>query len=272
MDAQKFSDFEKPNMWKRLPAAMMHWATQIVLLSSMTAGERYRHAQWPILFAVFEPIGLVFLISFAQSYLFVTRPAFGSSNLLFNATGLIPYYLFVHVSQKVKNLDAMRATPHTTWIDQALAYLLGEIFVKTVILIFIFIALSQGGVADALPINPLGCLPPLLLLAIIGFSVGLFNLIIMSVWESWYYIYVLLVRALMAFSGVLFVMDYVPYQVREITAYNPIAQAITWFRENVYSNYPAKSLDLTYTFEVTAILLVFAILLEGLTREWRNIR
>jgi capsular polysaccharide transport system permease protein len=257
---------------RRTMSAFLHWGTQIVILASMTAGERYRHSQWKLVFAVFEPLAIVCLVSFGQSYVFNTMPAFGTSTFLFNATGFIPYYLFIHVSQKSVLLDAMRMIPHTTWIDRALAYLLGELLVKMTILAIIFIGLFELGVPDALPANPIGCIPPLLLIAGMGFAVGLLNLVIMSFWESWYYIYVLLVRALMSVSGVLYVMDLVPLQVRTITVYNPIAQAITWFRSNVYNGYPVYSLDVAYAVQFAAIMLFVALLLEDATREWRNIR
>lgn len=253
-------------------SAAASWCLMIAYLSARGAGERFRHSQWRIFFALLEPMALVTIVSLAQVYLMHSPPAFGTSNLLFNATGFIPYYLFLHVSQKIRSMDAMRTIPHTTWIDHALAYVLGEIFVKGYILGIIFVILYFAGTPDAFPRNPLLCILALCLLAGLGFAVGLINLVIMSFWEAWYYVYLLFSRVLMMFSGVLFVVDVAPYSMREFCSYNPLAQSITWFRYNVYSNFPARTLDVTYVLIFGAVLLMVALILEENTREWRKFR
>jgi capsular polysaccharide transport system permease protein len=256
----------------RYSGAFVRWCGVIALLAANTSGQRFRHSSWPAVFAIIEPLGLVVAISAMQDYI-GQGPAFGTSQLLFYATGLLPYYLFFHVSLKLRGLDDQRMLPRTNRFDYAIAYIIGDLSVKIIMFIVLLsILLIYYGNESAIPRNVLGCFPPLIELCLIGLSVGLFNMVVMAFWSSWYYVYIIVIRCLMFFSAVFFVLDYSQPQIREIAAYNPLAQSITWFRYEFYTGYPAAYMDLSYLFNLTAGMLAFVLLLEAFTHERRHSR
>jgi capsular polysaccharide transport system permease protein len=253
-------------------AAFLRWCGVIGLLAAHTSGARFRHSGWPAAFAILEPLGLVVALAALQDW-FGRRPDFGNSELLFYGTGFFPYFLFVHIALKTRNLDRQRILPHTNRFDYIIAYMIGDLGVKLV-MFFLLISFLLGyyGNEMAIPRNVLGCFPPMFTLCLLGLSVGLVNKVIDSFWSGWFYAYVIVVRLLLFFSAVLFVLDYGQPQIRHYVAYNPIAQAITWFRSEYYANYPVAYMDLTYLFNVTAAMFAVGFLLEASTREWRRNR
>ena len=72
-------------------------------------------------------------------------------------------------------------------------------------------------------------------------------------------------RAWLAFSGVLFVVDWMRPQMREIAVYNPLTHAITLFRDGLYVNYPTNTLDVQYLLLSTAVCVSLAWLVERLS-------
>jgi capsular polysaccharide transport system permease protein len=251
-------------------SAFSRWCFFIFLLISKNAGDRFRRAEWATVMAILEPLGLICIFGYIRDRLLLSPPPFGTSSILFYAVGLLPYYMFYHLSQKIRALDDTRNYPIGTWADNAVAYLIGELFLKTVIMILVFIYLWSTGVQDTAPMDPVGCIAPMLMIASLGFSLGIFNAIITSVFEPWYYCTLILTRALIVLSAVYFVLDFAPMQFRSIAVYNPLAQAMTWLRVNWYSHYPAATLDVGYAIWVTAILLFVALLAEAVTRQWRQ--
>ena len=242
----------------------------MTLLVSRNAGERFRRSEWATVLAILEPLAILFILGYIRDHVLRTPAPHGSSTTLFYATGLLPYYMFFHISQKIRGLDLARNIPTATWTDNAFATVIGEVCLKTIIMAIVILYLWMNGVRDTIPVNPLGCIPALAAIAVIAFAVGVINAIIISVFELWFYIYFVAARLMMLLSAVFFVMDFVPVRLRDMVVYNPIAQAMTWLRSNYYTNYPITTLDISYTVQVAACALLVAILLESATRSWRE--
>jgi capsular polysaccharide transport system permease protein len=243
---------------------------RVVLLSAENVGERYRRSRLAFALAILEPLGVVALFTLVHS-LTVVRPPFGSSTTLFYATGILPFYLFFHVSWRMRAWDRLRRFPNTSSAELMISHLIPEFLVKFFIIFLLIVWLALAGNDDAIPMHPLTCLAALFLLVCLGLAVGFINSVIGSFFVTWLYIYPLLMRAWMALSGVLFVVDRQPVLQRELASWIPITHAVTLYRTGQYIGYPAMTLDLNFLLMCTGGALLLSFLLQTSTKEWRPI-
>lgn len=253
------------SLLKNYVIAVLRWLELLVMLSSRATSQR-----WPTLIAIVEPAALIIVIAAIHDYS-GTHPPFGDSTVMFYSTGLLPYYLFLNVSMKAQGIDFQKRLPRVSRLDYALSYVVGELFLKIAMFLGIFGVLYAWGVPPPLPRNPIDCFVPLLAISLFGLAIGIINKVLIAFWQPWYYIELILLRVMMLLSCVHYVMDVSPPVLREITVYNPLAQAITWFRREYYYNYPTMLLDLSYLINFIAISLALAFLLDSSTRAYRRI-
>ncbi|MCC8431691.1 ABC transporter permease [Reyranella aquatilis] len=248
---------------------LLSWASNLIFLMGTSFGERYRRSKLSILLAIGEPLGVIAIFAGTHS-LITSRAPFGPSVVLFFATGILPFYLFFHISWRMRAWDHLRRLPRVTEVDLFLIHVLDELLTKVVIIIILGFAIWLTGIEQAIPQDPLRCLLALLIIAVQGAAVGLLNAVIAGFFFSWLYIYAILIRGWMAFSGVLFVVDYMPPALREIAIWNPITHAITYYRFGYYADYPHRTLEMEYLLWSTAGLFFFAIVAIVSTRPYRS--
>jgi capsular polysaccharide transport system permease protein len=255
----------------RYVAAPGRWCATLLLLMAENFGNRHKRTRLAAIVAIVEPLGIIAIFSLVHS-LIAIRPPFGSSHLLFFATGILPFYVFFHVSWTMRSWDSLRRYPRTTEFDLLLSHVLDEFLVKLIVIAVCYTGLWLWDVKDAFPRDPSQCLLALLVMAVLGVGVGLLNAVIAGFFFAWLYIYAIAIRGWMAFSGVLFVADWMPPQLREIAVYNPITHAITWYRSGHYVGYPTMTLDLDYLFLCTGAIVGLGWLTIDSTRRWRSVR
>lgn len=249
--------------------AILGWIELMLVFMADTIGDRYRRTRLAVLIAIGEPIGVIAVFSLTHS-LISPVPPFGSSTVLFFATGILPFYLFFHVSWRLRSWDWLRRLPRMTEFDLLVVHVLDEILTKVIIILLCAFGLWVLDVPDAWPNDPLVCLLALFVGSAIGIAVGLINAVIFAFFYAWPYIYAIVIRGFLAFSGVLFVVDWMPVPLREVAAYNPIAHYITLYRAGYYQNYPSATLDMQFLLlTTTGMLALSAIFLLG-TRAWRT--
>lgn len=249
------------------PIALIRWLRLIGLLTFETLTARYQRSGWPILLAVLEPMGLVFILSGFAFYMSggVLPPPFGNSFIVFYATGLVPVYALIQVAAKTRLMDQPRLFPFTSRFDYLVACITGDVCIRFFVLgVFV---LLWGSFSR----NLLGCLAPLAILGTLGACFGIIIMVATTFWPSAAYLAPFIVRVLMHASCIYFVMDRAPPKLRDLASYNPMSHAITWLRYEYYSGFPIKSLNLGYLFEFTAGMVILTILLEGSTRQWRRV-
>lgn len=252
-------------------AAPGNWLSTILLLMVEHFGSRYKRTNWAAIVAILEPIGAV-AVFWAVHSLISLQPTYGSSDFLFFTTGIIPFYLFFHISWTIRTWDGLRRTPRTSEFDLLLSHVLDEFFIKLFIICICCTGLWIDGVAEAVPNDPFQCLVALVILALMGTGVGLLNAVIVAFFNPWIYIYAILMRGWMAFSGVLYVVDWMPPQLRDIAVYNPLSHAITWYRAAQYPNYPTLLLDREYAVIFAGLILALGVITLNFTKPWRPLR
>jgi len=254
-------------LWAML-AAIGRWYAMIVTLMGENFAYRHKRLRLNALLALAEPLVFIAMITLLHEALHQSPP-FGSSAVLFFATGVLPYSVFMHSSNRTRVTESSLRLPGVTQFDILLAHILDELLLKIVVIGLVFFGLYLTGVEEAIPVEPVQCFAALGVLALMGVGFGMVSVVLYSAWSWWKYMYPFLVRALLLFSSVMYVMDLVPDPARSVMVWDPMAHAITWFRAGVYSFYPTRLLDLTYMFECAIGMVVIGILVETSTREWR---
>jgi capsular polysaccharide transport system permease protein len=262
---------ERTPTFARYVTAPGRWCAILLLLMVENLGVRYKRTRLATAVAILEPLGIIGMFALVHSLISI-RPPFGSSFLLFFATGILPFYLFFHVSWRIRTWDALRRLPRTTDVDLLLSHVLDELLVKLVIMAICFTGLWLADVQEAMPEDPLQGLLALATISLIGIGVGFINAVISSFFFAWLYIYAVSIRGWMAFSGVLFVVDWMPPALREVSVYNPLSHAITYYRSAHYAGYPTLTFDGAYLAATAAAILALGWLALASTRPWRAFR
>jgi capsular polysaccharide transport system permease protein len=255
-----------------VPAAAMgvvRWIDSVIFMVIHDFGDRYRQSKLSAFFTVFEPLGLITVLSLAQVVI-------GGGSLwqdaLFHTTGILPYYLFFHVTLRIRASDVFRLPPRVTRFDQFLSHILSELIAKSAIGALMFLFFAAMKTPHAIPFDVGALVPPLLLLSVMGVGVGMINIFICHFFSGWSYIYAIAARAMMALSGVLIRPDIMPAQLKHFVVWDPLFQAITWFRSGCYPGYPLDLLHRDFlVYSVFAILGV-GVLLDASLREARYTR
>lgn len=246
--------------------ALSRWFESIVQLSAKEFGERYRRSNWSAFFTVFEPIALISILSVTQYVMTGQSPW---KNALFHATGIVPFYLFMHVSQRSRVLDIMKLPPRVTRFDLMIAQLIAEIAAKTFVFILLLFFFWSVGVNPSTPSDPIICMAATILTAALGLGVGFINGNISTFIPSWMYIYAIIARGLMVLSGIILRPDSIPVSIRPYVVWNPLFQSVTLFRSGFYENFPVFLLDVDYLLIVTLAILAIGMLLNNFTADWR---
>jgi capsular polysaccharide transport system permease protein len=249
--------------------AAERWFATLIALMYENFGDRFRRARLAAFFAIAEPSLVVGILALVHFFL-GARPVYGTSDLLFYTSGILPYYLFLHLSIRTRTTEARTQLPRVTDFDLLISHVINELITKIFTITLIFTGLYLYGIDQAVPVNPSICLAAVGICAMLAVAVGRFNIVIISYFTGWWYIYPIVVRGLLAFAGVVYILDLVPQKMRDIAYWNPISHAITWFRIGLYGHYPHMTLDLNYMFFATAILTILGWLVEEGTREWRR--
>ncbi|HEY2179473.1 MAG TPA: hypothetical protein VGH15_12910 [Caulobacteraceae bacterium] len=259
----------KPGTAGAAAMGLIRWMDSVIFMVIHDFGDRYRQSKLSAFFTVFEPVGLITVLSLAQVVI-------GGGSLwqdaLFHTTGILPYYLFFHVTLRIRASDVSRLPPRVTRFDQFLSHILSELIAKSAIaaLMFSFFAIMKT--ANAIPFNISAIVPPLLLLCVMGVGVGMINIFIGHFFSGWTYIYAIVARGMMALSGVLIRPDMMPVQLKHFVVWDPLFQAITWFRSGCYPGYPTDLLHPDFLIYSVFGILGVGVLLDASVREVRYTR
>jgi capsular polysaccharide transport system permease protein len=221
--------------------------------------------------ALLEPILHIALLSATFAVLMHGQPPIGTHFFLFYYTGLIPYQVFTHTSSGMAHAitgnAALLQLPPVTSFDVIAARGALEVatdLVVAVVLLAGFAALSLPAMPDDMWSSSMA----LLVTAALGCGIGYVNAVVSVFWRSWERVYGQLVRILYFVSGIFYVPAMMPDWVRDVLAWNPLLQAIDWFRAGFFGSYQPHWLDRPYLAVVTFLSLLGGLVLHrGLRRR-----
>lgn len=194
-----------------------------------------------LLWVIAEPAGQ--LVVMIMIFTLIGRPAgYGNSFALFLLTGIVMLSLYSTGTQMVMaGVVAYRSKARLPVIS-ILHTPVAQILFKVIVAIFYTIILMAGlayiqGV-EVVPYHFRAAIGAFFWTGLLAFGVGL----IRAYWVIFYNplnkIYGILSRGLIFVSGVFFVPSFMPPQLRDLLAFNPLLHGIELLRLGVYDQYP----------------------------------
>lgn len=234
-------------------------------------GTSYGRSPGGYLWALAEPVLGIALLTVIFSIGFRTPPI-GVNFPLFYATGLLPFLMFVDLSNKVAQAinysKQLLAYPRVTFIDA----LLGR-FILNILTQFLVAFITLAGVIlcfdTRAALNFSQIASGLGLIAALSFGLGTFNCFMMSMFQIWQRIYAIFTRPLLLLSCVIFLYSTVPEPYRGWLWYNPLVHIVGRVRAGFYPNYDAPFVSVSYVYAISAFFGIFGLLL--LRRYHRDI-
>jgi capsular polysaccharide transport system permease protein len=243
----------------------------IIALILREIGTSYGRSPGGYIWALAEPVLGIALLTAIFSIGFRTPPL-GNNFPIFYATGLLPFLIFVDLSNKISQAISyskqLLAYPRVTFVDAILGRFilnfLTQLLVGFIVLSGIILLFDTRAAVDISHI-----MSGLALIAALSLGVGVFNCFMMSMFQVWQRIYGICTRPLLLLSGVVFMYDTVPEPYRGYLWYNPLIHVVGRIRAGFYHGYDATYISPAYVYAVAATLGLFGLLL--LRRYHRDI-
>lgn len=246
-------------------ALVAQWRTLVGLFFREAEMRRGQSFAFSFLAYALEPLIIVATISILFKVLGVS-PRYGTSLTLFLATGVVPIYIFIHTSMRVRTalapgLHRIRYAVEQP-LDHVIVHALLHIISTSIMAIGFFGALyAYGGVDQALPYDALTAVKAALAIFVLGVSMGMLNAVIARFLPFWDVLWPAMARASLHFSGPYFVAAFLAPNIRGYFALNPILHGVNWFRHAFYPFYPNQMTDHGYVLGTGAVMLTAALLL-----------
>jgi capsular polysaccharide transport system permease protein len=241
---------------------------QILFALLQREQESRRRAPIESIMDVLEPIILVTLFGILWSFL--NRRAsspLGDHSLLFIGTGFYAKFFWINLSRMTRMTVG---TPSRRFpVERRLDYILIHLLLTTgnyVVLGFAaFAILYSGFTASAIPHNFVPVVQAMLAIVALGFGWGVITLVMSKYFWPWPYVAAAFNRAMILFSGIFFLAEFLPPYARAVMGYNPMLHAVALFRTGFYPNYPTGLLDTTYLLYCSIFAVFIGIVLERVT-------
>lgn len=215
------------------------------------------------LWAVLEPVAAIALLSFAFSLAF-RAPSLGISFPLFYATGYLPYMLFHDVSSKtataIRFSRPLLNFGAISWVDVLCARLVLNMFTHLLVGAVVTIAMLALLETRAAPNLPLVLLA-VAMAGMLATGFGVLNAFLFLAFPAWERVWLIATRPLFIISGVFFLFEDVPHDIRDILWFNPLFHVTGQMRAGFYPTYDAAYVSPLFTFGLGVGLLLAGLLL-----------
>ncbi|MGR8933304.1 MAG: ABC transporter permease [Gammaproteobacteria bacterium] len=230
---------------------------------------RYGDRQFGYLWEIFEHVAhiLVLVVLFT---LLSRSPPIGDSFGVFFATGLIPFLLFMHITQQVVNAvnnnQPLLSYPMVLPLDLMVARALLEC-ATTGVVIMLFLAV--GFYFNLfMPVDSLlDIFIAFALIIPLGIGYGMVVALLKFYSPVFATLYSFLNRPLYFMSGLFYIADNLPIGVQKVLFFNPLLHINEWVRSGFYSTYESHFLDKYYVVSVSIVFLFIGLVVERLTKD-----
>ena len=210
---------------------------------------RFGHTRLGYLWAILEPVSHLMTLGSVFFLLNTAPPPVGDNLFLFYITGLLPFLMFAHVSQELMGASASSTMlfmlPAVRRTDAMAAQALRQLGTELCVELLIFGAAGLGGL-QAMPADLLTCMTALLALWLLAVGVGSINMVVVGLFPSYATFYDAVIRLLYFGSGIYYSPIAMPDWVRAYLVWNPVLQAIEYFRSGFFPQYQPHWLDVNY--------------------------
>jgi capsular polysaccharide transport system permease protein len=244
--------------------------TQVIL--ALLAREEELRRKHPVdtILHLLEPVFLIATMTLFWWMLGRYRTApFGDSIVLFYATGFVPMYYFIYLSRRMaRNIDRPRDRyPVEQRLDHMLVHVIlraADYFVLSIVIFggtYVFFSKS------ALPHDIAPILEAAIAITMLGFGWGIVVVLVSRIHWTVRVVVPRISRALIIFSGIFYIPDFLSPGVREFLSWNPMLHAINLFRHGFYYRFPSLLLDTNFLFWSAIVAVVVGLALERVTRR-----
>lgn len=242
-----------------------HLKTQFRVLYALIRREmttRYGRSAGGYLWAVVEPMAFIAVLSVVFSEM-SSVPPLGLDFPLFFATGYLGFSVYRTMAEVTSTAVKVNLTlltyPKVTPLDTVLARAALQFVTNIVVCVLIlgFILLRSR---DSLHLDLLAVSGAFIGASVFGAGVGLVNITLFAHFPTWERIYNVINRPLFLISGVFFVPELLPTNLRELALYNPLLHFVSWFRSGFYPTYDASYVNYAFIGWSSIILLWLGVL------------
>lgn len=215
------------------------------------------------LWAFLEPLGSIAILALAFSLLFKS-PSLGDSFILFYATGYLPYVMYIRLNGNlagaIRQNRSLLFYPAVTFLDVIIARALLNIVSEVTVMAIIFTSIIMTQQTGA-SIRPDRLILAVLINISLGSGIGMINSVLYERFPSWRILWQIFNRPMFFMSGVLFVVDNMPSNARDVLTWNPLCHIIGIFREGIYPEYTSDFISVTYAGGTSLVLLAIGLAL-----------
>lgn len=225
-----------------------------LILREMTTS--YGRSPGGYLWAILEPVAGLILLSVVFSFL-MRSPPLGTNFMYFFAGGVLTFGLYNTVSMTtasaIRYSQALLEYPAVSYIDALAARFV--LNAMTHILVMFIVLSAIVVIYDLTPILRWPSIFLALAMALsLGLGVGLMNCYLMTSYPLWERAWAVLNRPMFFISGVMFIPESMPWQVRDWLLWNPLLHVTSEMRKGLYPTYEAKYADPVYVFLIAIAL------------------
>jgi capsular polysaccharide transport system permease protein len=245
--------------------AVARWATPRTVVALMLREMSTRYGRQPggYIWAVVEPLAGIFVLAIGFSLL-MRGPPLGTSFILFKATGMMPFLLYMGVvnavSYSVQFSRPLLAYPAVTWLDMVLARFilntLTHLLVSYLVLAGILLATGTRTVLDFGDIGlSMG------LAAALGLGIGCLNCFLFLRFPVWEQAWAILNRPIFLISGIIFLYESMPQVAQDILWWNPLMHVTGVMRAGFYPTYEAAYVSVGFMMTCALLPMVAGLML-----------
>lgn len=230
---------------------------------------RYGRSAGGYVWALLEPLGFIVLMTAVFSQV-IRTPPIGSDFGLFYATGYLAFHVYVDISSAVSGAIAFNrplfAFPRVTLLDALLA----RLALQTLTASFVSIVILAGFVlhsSEPVRIAPGPILTAAALAALLGAGVATVNSVLFIYSPTWQKIFGIVNRPLFIISGIFFLYEDMPPEVRAALWWNPLVHVTALMRQGFYAVYEPSFVSVVYVALCGLTLVMLGILLMRALRD-----
>lgn len=215
------------------------------------------------LWALLEPVTGILLLTLIFSFA-LRSPSLGTNFALFYASGMLPFILYISVSQKIsmalKFSRALMFYPRVTYMDALIARVLVNGITQILVSVIVISAIIILYDVDLL-MNYAALIHGYVMGICLAFGVGTLNCYLLSVYPIWESAWAVLNRPLFFISGIFFTPESISQPYRDWMLWNPIAHIISEVRHGIYATYDTAYIDRVYVYSIALTCLCSGIFL-----------
>lgn len=231
-----------------------------LILREMTT--TYGRSPGGYVWAILEPLAGLALLSIVFSFI-VRSPGLGTNFMYFFAGGVLPFGLYMTVSNTlagaIRFSKALLEYPAVSFMDALLARFVLNAMTQLLVMLLVF-----TGIIIGYGLNPILNWPAIfmaLAMALaLAFGVGVMNCYLITGYPLWERAWAVLNRPMFILSGVMFIPEHLPEQVRGLMMLNPLMHVTSEMRKGLFSTYDAVHVRPAYVFGIALALSVLGLL------------